>query len=243
LAKKPAYDKVLSNMKEAKSEIIKLLNAAVGAPVFSVAEIITPPDSQLGDLGVAVFALAKQQKKNPAALAQELAAAIQKQLPSGWLKNCQAAGPYVNFFVAENILAKTTLKAIQRQGLKYGWQESPVRQRIMFEYSGPNTHKAFHVGHLRNTLLGAALVRLSRSQGNLVLAANYINDVGSHVAKVLWYLEKNPTSQKQPMGEVYARANGQLTEQPEFEGEVAAMMQRLEEVLPPICPRPVRSVS
>jgi arginyl-tRNA synthetase len=107
----------------------------------------------------------------------------------------------------------------------------------MFEYSGPNTHKAFHVGHLRNTLLGAALVRLSRSQGNLVLAANYINDVGSHVAKVLWYLEKNPTSQKQPMGEVYARANGQLTEQPEFEGEVAAMMQRLEEVLPPNLPK------
>jgi arginyl-tRNA synthetase len=59
-------------------------------------------------------------------------------------------------------------------------------EKVMIEYSQPNTHKAFHVGHMRNVALGDALVRLYRFAGHEVTAANYIGDEGTHIAKCLW---------------------------------------------------------
>ena len=49
----------------------------------------------------------------------------------------------------------------------------PDGDRVMVEFSQPNTHKAFHVGHMRNLCLGDALVRLLRAEGHDVIAANY----------------------------------------------------------------------
>ena len=50
----------------------------------------------------------------------------------------------------------------------------------MVEYSQPNTHKAFHVGHMRNVALGDCLVRLYEHCGYDVVAANYFGDEGAH---------------------------------------------------------------
>jgi len=60
----------------------------------------------------------------------------------------------------------------------------------MIEYSQPNTHKAFHVGHMRNVALGDCLIRLYEHVGFKVIAANYFGDEGAHVAKCLWLLDK-----------------------------------------------------
>jgi len=60
----------------------------------------------------------------------------------------------------------------------------------MIEYSQPNTHKAFHVGHMRNAALGDCLVRMYEFVGHEVVAANYFGDEGAHIAKCLWKLKK-----------------------------------------------------
>lgn len=59
---------------------------------------------------------------------------------------------------------------------------------IMVEFAHPNTHKAFHIGHLRNITTGETIVRLLESQGNRVIRANYQGDVGMHIAKALYAL-------------------------------------------------------
>ena len=64
------------------------------------------------------------------------------------------------------------------------------QHHVMIEYSQPNTHKAFHVGHMRNVALGDCLVRLKEHCGHSVIAANYFGDEGAHVAKCLWRLEQ-----------------------------------------------------
>lgn len=69
----------------------------------------------------------------------------------------------------------------------------PTRQlseRIMIEYSQPNTHKSFHVGHLRNAVFGDSLVRLYKMFGHHDIAANYFGDQGIHVAKCLWNFQR-----------------------------------------------------
>ncbi|HKX45981.1 MAG TPA: arginine--tRNA ligase, partial [Planctomycetota bacterium] len=65
---------------------------------------------------------------------------------------------------------------------------SAAPERTMVEFSQPNTHKVFHVGHLRNVVIGDALVRLNRASGRNVVAANYYGDYGIDVAKCLWWL-------------------------------------------------------
>lgn len=59
---------------------------------------------------------------------------------------------------------------------------------IMVEFAHPNTHKAFHIGHLRNITTGEAIVRLLESQGNKLVRVNYQGDVGMHIAKALYAL-------------------------------------------------------
>ena len=62
------------------------------------------------------------------------------------------------------------------------------RQKIMIEYSQPNTHKIFHVGHMRNVALGDSLIRIYEQLGFPVVAANYFGDEGTHVATCLWQI-------------------------------------------------------
>ena len=56
----------------------------------------------------------------------------------------------------------------------------------MVEFSQPNTHKAFHVGHLRTLMLGAAVSNILEFAGWEVVRANYIGDIGLHVMKWMW---------------------------------------------------------
>ena len=61
-------------------------------------------------------------------------------------------------------------------------------RKIMVEFAHPNTHKAFHIGHLRNITTGESIVRLLESQGVTVVRANYQGDVGMHTAKAIYAL-------------------------------------------------------
>lgn len=61
---------------------------------------------------------------------------------------------------------------------------------MMVEYSQPNTHKAFHVGHMRNVALGGSIARIYRQLGFNVITANYYGDEGAHVSKCLWLLQR-----------------------------------------------------
>lgn len=63
---------------------------------------------------------------------------------------------------------------------------------VMVEFAHPNTHKAFHIGHLRNITTGETIVRLLESQGYRVIRANYQGDVGMHIAKTLYALLEDP---------------------------------------------------
>ncbi|MDI6721696.1 MAG: arginine--tRNA ligase, partial [Candidatus Aenigmarchaeota archaeon] len=105
----------------------------------------------------------------------------------------------------------------------------------MIEFSQPNTHKGFHIGHLRNTCIGDALVRIMRFSGHDVIAANYPGDIGAHVAKCLWlykkkYNGKEPASGKGKwLGEIYAEAAQLLENNEEYKKEYIETLHHLYE--------------
>jgi len=159
----------------------------------NIVKTLTKPPPKNGELALGCFVFARLLPKGeaPAKFAAQLGPAIQKRLDSEKSDNierCEASGPYVNFHLTSTFLAKVI------PAINSGDYLSPLpqghKEKVMIEYSQPNTHKAFHVGHMRNAALGDCLIHLYEQCGHAVVAANYFGDEGAHVAKCLWYLQR-----------------------------------------------------
>ena len=214
-----------------KKQILDLIAQAIGQDLdLAKLEITVPPDSQMGDLAVPCFYLSKLTRQAPNKIAEELAAKIN---PGGLIKAIKNIGPYLNFFINPSVLAKNVVKEIQKQKNSYGALKLS-REKIMLEYSQPNTHKEFHIGHLRNAVLGASLVNLLRFAGYKVSPVNYIGDVGAHVAKCLWAYDKFYKQESLPqdkgkfLGQIYAEAARKIEANPAYKKEVDEVLQKLE---------------
>ncbi|KYC49654.1 MAG: Arginine--tRNA ligase [Candidatus Methanofastidiosum methylothiophilum] len=105
----------------------------------------------------------------------------------------------------------------------------------MVEYSQPNTHKSFHIGHLRNVCLGDALANIMEFSGYETVRANYIGDVGAHVAKCLWGYMKfydgviPENNRGEFLGKVYSEADNKLKESEEYQEEYKVVLKNLYE--------------
>ena len=173
----------------------------------------------------------KGQKINVAARAQELAEQVAAQLGKlAGFERIEAVRGYINLYYSTPKYAQRVLDAVLEQGTDFG-QNPPTGEKVMVEFSQPNTHKAFHVGHLRNVILGNAVCNLLEGGGNEVVRTNYIGDIGLHVIKWLWnYLENHdgevPGEAKvRWMGDIYSEAD-RLYQDPAVEEQVRALFAR-----------------
>ncbi len=183
------------------------------------------PNLKMGHVAFGCFPLAKVCRTAPPKIATELAEKMVPHLQQ-WdcIQEAQAVGPYLNFFLSPQGIGKHIIEPINN-GTFLTQTILESHERWMVEYSQPNTHKVLHVGHMRNLCLGNALVRMAQYAGQEVLAVTYPGDVGTHVAKCLWYLEYHQKEQPPEthkgawLGEMYTKANKMLEEQRETEHE------------------------
>jgi len=169
-----------------------------------VAEI--PPDPNMGDLGFPMFAFAKTLRMGP----PQIAKIVEEELLNSGLKDISAAGPYLNVRVNRGEAACGVLgeflgrdKDVQSSGagdIVIDRSDILKGQRIMVEYSSPNTNKPLHLGHLRNDVLGESSSRILEACGAEVRRVCIINDRGIHICKsMIAYMEhgngKTPESE------------------------------------------------
>lgn len=172
-----------------------------------------PKESRLGDWAFPCFTLARELRRAPAAIASELREPAATAL-AGAVREVQAVGPYLNFFLDKSAVAASVVPAVLDGSFLA--RRPPRGERVMVEYSQPNTHKAFHVGHIRCAALGDSLARLLEWRGDDAIPVNYIGDEGTHVAKCLWYLRTRFTgdvpeeNRGEFLGELYTRATALL---------------------------------
>ena len=164
--------------------------------------------------------------------AQEIAEQVKGALgKAAGISHIEAVKGYLNLYFDTAEYARRVVDAVLEQKERFGAGPA-TGQRVMVEFSQPNTHKAFHVGHLRSAILGDALARIIEFAGYEVVRANYPGDMGLHVIKWLWaYLkyhagEEPETDITQWMGKVYADASRRLEENPDLEAEVRAVYAR-----------------
>lgn len=214
-----------------KQDVIKLLVKATGLKEVELDSLIEiPPSPQLGDYAFPCFILAKQLKKAPDIIAQELAGKIKPKHPISEIK---ATGPYLNFFINKNKLAGEVLKEIINCGSCYGsW---PLKhEKIMVEYPAPNTNKPLHLGHVRNMLLGNSICNILAFAGYQAIPVDLVNDRGVHICKSMlaykkWGKGKEPD--KKPdhfVGDFYVLYSQKENEHPEMEEEVQDMLRKWE---------------
>lgn len=217
----------------AKKEAFVALKKAVGKGfTLTIDMVVSPPQLELGDFSFPCFTLAKGLGRNPAELAIELAAKIG---PTTLLRKVVAVGPYVNFFVDPIAYGDRVLTDILKMKKRYGRGVTGKGKKVLVEYAQPNTHKEFHIGHLRNAIYGQAIVNITAMNGYSTVAAAYIGDIGAHVAKALWgfrkfFDEQNVSKEDRAkvLGEAYTQATQYIDEHPDAKGEVADVQRKLE---------------
>ena len=101
----------------------------------------------------------------------------------------EAVKGYLNVYYKTSDYARRAVEEVLASGADFG-RGKPKNERVMVEYSQPNTHHSFHIGHARTTLLGELLARIVEFAGFDTIRATYPGDMGLGVITVLWAYNK-----------------------------------------------------
>ena len=171
--------------------------------------IETPKDSKNGDYAFPCFRLAKELRKAPPTIANEIKEKIE---PVEEIEKVEVAGGYLNFFINKSTLAEEVLGEISKTE-QYGKSIVGEGKNIVIDYSAPNIAKPFHIGHLRSTVIGGALYNIYKYLGYNVTGVNHLGDYGTQFGKLIegykmwseeYDIEKDPINE---LTKIYIRIN------------------------------------
>ena len=159
---------------------------AAGAPAGSPAAVRQSAKPQFGDYQAnGVMGVAKQLGTNPREFAQKVLDVLDLE---GIASKTEIAGPgFINIFLSDEFLAKSAESALADARLGVAKEAA---QTIVADYSAPNVAKEMHVGHLRSTIIGDAVVRTLEFLGHKVIRANHIGDWGTQFGMLIANLER-----------------------------------------------------
>ncbi|PAR49427.1 arginine--tRNA ligase [Vibrio metoecus] len=159
---------------------------AAGAPAGTPALVRQSAKAQFGDYQAnGIMGAAKQLGTNPREFAQKVLDVLNLE---GIASKTEIAGPgFINIFLSEEFLAAQAEAALADERLGVA-PEAP--KTIVADYSAPNVAKEMHVGHLRSTIIGDAVVRTLEFLGHNVIRANHIGDWGTQFGMLIANLER-----------------------------------------------------
>jgi len=253
-------------MKSGLSELLHAILIEMGVsdvtPTFSRTQLAIHGDYT----STVALSLAKPLKKNPVSIAEEIrnrivayqSAVVQKEPDHSTDQSSQKVSAsaqykivlqaiekievvkpgYINIWLTASALS-TQLTEVLKNPDRFGTSQTSEKKTMMVEFAHPNTHKAFHIGHLRNITTGEAIVRLLESQGNTVVRVNYQGDVGMHIAKCLYGILQNQNELSQDfdnksvaekvdlLGKMYAAGSKAYEEDESAKTEIARLNKQI----------------
>ncbi|RFM28028.1 arginine--tRNA ligase [Deminuibacter soli] len=195
-----------------------------------------------GDYTVVLFAFVKQLKKKPDVLGAELGEYLAKQNP-GLFSGFNVISGFLNL----EITAAWWLQFLQQQynNSAFG-TATPRGEKVMVEYSSPNTNKPLHLGHLRNNFLGWSIAEILKANGNEIAKTCIVNDRGVHICKsmIAWQRFANGATPETThekgdhfVGDYYVQFNDELKKQAKpiadaiYAGNAASLLSEAEQTL------------
>ena len=169
-----------------------------------------PKGTENGDYAFPCFRLAKTLRKAPQAIATEIKENI--KLNETEIIKIEVIGGYLNFFANKELLAKEVLQEMSNDK-EYGKSTIGNEKNIVIDYSAHIIAKPFHIGHLRSTVIGAALYKIYKYLGYNVTGINHLGDYGTQFGKLIegykmwgneYNIEENPIDE---LTKIYIRIN------------------------------------
>ena len=203
------------------AEILRFLQTAGADP--SLVHLTTPPEREFGERASNVaFQMARERHQAPRQIAEEIAGRFDSQRYR-FIASVEPAGAgFINFHLDYAEFVPHVLDAVGRSGQLYGRRPDSVGQRIVVEHTSVNPNKEWHIGHVRNAVLGDVLARLLRVTGNNVEVQNYIDDTGLQAAQAVLGQQDFPEV-RQPgekydhyIGRLYVKIAGELVAEDEL---------------------------
>ena len=142
-----------------------------------------PPNSDLGDYAFPCFKLAKELRKAPPMIANDIKENI--KIDEKIIEKIEVVGGYLNIYVNKQTLAKEVLEDVAKNKEKYGSSDIGKGKNVVIDYSAPNIAKPFHIGHLRSTVIGGALYKIYNFLGYNSVGINFLGDWGLQFGKVM----------------------------------------------------------
>ena len=192
-----------------------------------------PKDSTNGDYAFPCFILAKELKKAPALIATELQSRIAQEINNEDIKEVTAVNGFLNFKINRQKMVEELAKEFDEKKENYG--SGNQNKNIVIDYSSPNIAKPFHVGHLRSTVIGAALYNIYQFLGNNVTGINHLGDYGTQFGKLIegykrwgkeYNIEENPIDE---LTKIYIRINNLCKEDESVLEECRNNFKKLED--------------
>ena len=168
-----------------------------------------PKDTKMGDYALPCFKLAKEMKKSPVIITNEIKEKI--EMPNKYISKIEAVNGFLNIFINNEMLIENVLDEMESKKENYGSSNIGNGKNIIVEYSSPNIAKPFHVGHLRTTVIGRALYNMYKFLGYNTIGINHLGDWGTQFGKLIegykrfgneYNLEENPIDK---LTEIYVR--------------------------------------
>ncbi len=206
--------------------------AQAGAPAGAAAMVVPATRPEFGDYQCnGVMAAAKQLRTDPRALARAVLAALDL---GGVARSVQIAGPgFLNIRLDESWLASRLEQAVGDERLGVAPAARP--QTVVVDYSHPNLAKEMHVGHLRSTIIGDALVRVLEFLGHRVIRHNHVGDWGTQFGMLLAHMDSLEREQGADLSarladleDFYRQAKRRFDEDPAFAALARQYVVRLQ---------------
>lgn len=210
-------------IKQVAEQALRTLYPGTEIPAGQVTVNQTKPEFS-GDYTVVLFPFVKLLRMKPDELGNNLGKYLVEN--AGIFSAYQVVSGFLNLTVTDAYWSKFLTGNFNNPSFANG---SHKNEKVMVEYSSPNTNKPLHFGHLRNNFLGASMAEVLKINGYDVIKANLINDRGIHICKsmIAWQRYANGATPESTgikgdhlVGDYYVRFNDALKE------EVAALMEK-----------------
>ncbi len=175
--------------------------------------------------------LSKVLKKSPKMIAEEVVKNIKS---SKFFSEITTVNGYINAKLSVTELSNFVLKEVSSQKEKYGSSDLGKGKLVLLEYPSVNPNKPWHIGHLRNPLLGDSLSNILNFCSYTTNRLDYIEDLGLQMAEILWgkkNLDWKLTDKKydQFLGEKYVEINNRIKEDEEAKKEITHILKKMED--------------
>ncbi|MFA5352439.1 MAG: arginine--tRNA ligase [Candidatus Gracilibacteria bacterium] len=214
------------------------------------------PPNISGDIAISIPSLIRileGSQKNPEEVLEFIASDLRQHASDLGILAVEVKPPHINLILDYKIFAPNLIQNVANLGERYGESDLHKGERILVDFSSPNVAKTMHIGHLRSTLIGAALSKIYEKCGYTTFKVNHLGDWGTQFGKIAvayarWQEEfkekwnkkirgewreeygkmENQADPVKFMAEIYKKFNDDVVDHPELENQARDAFSSLE---------------